>query len=115
MLYVHHVAGYLAKQLHYQNCPHYIGFCHLAQARYDAATCLRSVCDSLCLSDDILDLSLFSTCAHCAQARYDAATCLWSVCDSLCLSDDILDLSLVMDDFKISKLDRFRFDFLKKI
>lgn len=25
--------GYLAKQLHYQNCPHYIGFCHLAQAR----------------------------------------------------------------------------------
>jgi len=25
------------------------------------------------------------------------------------------DLLLVMDDFKISKLDRFRFDFLKKI
>jgi len=24
-------------------------------------------------------------------------------------------LSVVMDDFKISKLDRFRFDFLKKI
>jgi len=24
-------------------------------------------------------------------------------------------ISLVMDDFKISKLDRFRFDFLKKI
>jgi len=41
-----HVAGYLAKQLHYQNCPHYIGFCHLAQARYVCAF----VCLSVCLS-----------------------------------------------------------------
>jgi len=27
----------------------------------------------------------------------------------------ISNIQLVMDDFKISKLDRFRFDFLKKI
>jgi len=28
---------------------------------------------------------------------------------------EMADIKLVMDDFKISKLDRFRFDFLKKI
>ena len=34
---------------------------------------------------------------------------------SLAVSTQYRNVTVVMDDFKISKLDRFRFDFLKKI